>query len=60
MTYVFYIGKSLIPCIISHSLIDVFSKFNSGNELAEWINIGVVIVTFLVYCLYLSRLKKDE
>ena len=53
MTYVFYIGKSLIPCIISHSLIDVFSKFNRGNELAEWIYIGVVIVTSVVYCLYL-------
>lgn len=60
MTYVFYIGKSLIPCIISHSLIDVFSKFNRGNEMAEWIYIGVIIVTSVFYCIYLSRLKKDD
>lgn len=59
-TFVFYVGKSLIPCIISHSIIDVLSKLNNEVEIISWVYIGVVIVTSVVYCIYLSRLKKDE
>ena len=56
LTMVFYKSGSLIPCIIAHAMIDVFSLYGADNELADWIYIGVTIVTAVFYCIYLGRL----
>ena len=56
-TYVFYKGESLLPVILSHSLIDVFSVFSNRSKLADWIYIGVTIAISVIYCIYLSRLN---
>lgn len=64
-TMVYYKCGSMIPCIMAHALIDVFSLFAAENELFDRIYIGSTIVVAIVYCLYLSRLasplaKGDE
>ena len=60
LTMVFYKSGSLIPCIIVHAMIDVFSLYGSDNELADWIYIGATIVTAVFYCIYLNRLNTQE
>lgn len=57
VTMAFYKSGSLLPCILAHSLTDVFSKFAGGetSSLLNWIvHIGVVVLA-VFYCLYLAR-----
>ena len=56
-TMAFYKSGSLIPCIIAHAMVDVFSLYGADNELADWICIGVTIAVAVIYCIYLGRLK---
>ena len=60
LTMVFYKSGSLIPCIIAHAMIDVFSLYGADNELADWIYIGMTIITAVIYCIYLGRLKEEK
>ena len=59
-TMVCYKSGSLIPCIIAHSLIDVFSLFAGDNIAADRIYVGATIVVSIIYCIYLSKAEKDE
>ncbi len=59
-TMVFYKSGSLLPCIVAHGLVDVFSKFGAGAESGDWLYVGTTIAVSIVYCLYLSRLKSAE
>ena len=54
-TMVFYKSKSLIPCILTHGLVDAFSKFSANNITFEWIYMGATIVIAIVYCVYLVK-----
>ena len=54
-TMVFYISKSLIPCILAHGLVDAFSKFSANNITSEWIYMGATIVVAILYCSYLAK-----
>ncbi len=56
-TMAFYKSRSLIPCIIAHAMVDVFSLFGADSGTADWIYIGVTILVAVVYCVYLGRLK---
>lgn len=58
-TFVFYKSGSLLPCIIAHSLIDVFSKVAAANELLSWVYIGATIVVGIAYCIYLAKCKSE-
>ena len=58
-TMVFYKSKSLIPCIITHGLVDAFSKFSANNITFEWIYMGATIVVAIVYCIYLVRVTDE-
>ena len=58
-TMVFHKSGSLIPCIIAHGLIDVFSKFAAASEAADRIYVIVTIVTAVFYCIYLSKLPNQ-
>ena len=60
LTMVFYKSGSLIPCIIAHAMVDVFSLYGADNELADWICIGATILTAIIYCLYLASLKNEK
>lgn len=50
-------GGSLIPCIIAHAMIDVFSLYGADHETGDWISIGATVAVAIVYCLYLRRLE---
>ena len=58
LTMVFYKCKSLIPCIIAHAMIDVFSLFGAENRLVDQIYILATIIVGIVYCIYLSRINE--
>ena len=60
LTMVMYKGKSILPCIIAHSLIDAFSFFSTDSEVADWIYVISTIVVSGVYCIYLARVKEPE
>ena len=60
LTMVCYKGRSIIPCIIAHSMIDVLSLFGSDNEIVDWIYILTTIAVAIVYCIYLSRLHTSN
>ena len=58
-TMAFYKGGSLLPCILAHSLIDVFAVLGN-NEAPLWLDItihAVVIVMGIAYCLWLKNKK---
>ncbi len=59
-TMVFYKSGSLIPCIIAHAMIDVFSLIGADDPVTDRICIGVTIVTAVIWCIFLSRLKRAE
>ncbi len=56
-TLVFYKSGSLIPCIISHGLVDVFSKFQAGGSDSDYIYAAAAVVISAGYCGYLIRGK---
>lgn len=60
LTMAFYKSGSLIPCIITHAMIDVSSLYGADNEMTDRIYIGVTIITAVIYCIYLGRLKENN
>ena len=56
-TIAYYKSGSLLPCILAHSLIDVFSVFGSSDAslLLNVITHAVVIITAIAYCIYLVK-----
>ncbi|MCR5575530.1 MAG: CPBP family intramembrane metalloprotease [Oscillospiraceae bacterium] len=60
LTMVLYKSGSLLPCILAHAMIDVFSLFGADVPLVDAICIGATIVVGSLYCLYLSRLKTEK
>ena len=61
-TIVFYKCQSLIPCIIAHSLIDVFSEFANASHsyMTGRIYMGATILVAIVYGIYLVRLPEAK
>lgn len=57
VTMVFYKSGSLLPCILSHSLFDMFAEFASADAspLLDWIGHGVTVILTVAYCLYLIK-----
>lgn len=60
LTLVFYKSGSLLPCVLAHVMIDVFSLFGKDDPLGDWICVGATVVFGTLYCLYLRRLKTEE
>ena len=62
VTMVFYKSGSLLPCILSHSLTDVFAVFSndSASPVFNWIAHGAMIVIAVFYCLYLRKIETPE
>lgn len=57
VTMVFYKGGSLLPCILSHSLFDMFAEFAAENAspVLNWAGHGLMVVLSIFYCLYLTK-----
>ena len=51
---IFYKSKSLMPCIITHSLFNAFSVFYIESSLSIFINLFLIIFPF-VYAKYINR-----
>lgn len=53
---VFYISKSLIPCIVTHSLIDITSKFSADTSTTmDYIIAVFIIIVAGGYTIYLTK-----
>lgn len=55
-TLVVYKSGSLLPVILAHSLIDVFSRFAVDDPRLSWIYMITTIVVSVLYCAYLLKL----
>lgn len=51
----FYKSKSLIPCIITHSLVNSLSIFNIENTTSLYISSVFLIIVPLVYAFYINK-----
>ena len=60
LTMVLYRGGSLLPCIIAHAMIDVFSLYGADNPVIDLVVIGLTAAGAAVYCGYLARLHTPE
>jgi len=56
---IFYKSKSLIPCIITHSLVNSLSIFNIDNVISSYIVPVFLIILPLVYAVYINRTVKE-
>jgi len=56
---IFYKSKSLIPCIITHSLMNALSVFNIENSMSLYIVPVFLIVVPLIYATYINRTVKE-
>ena len=52
---IFHKSKSLIPCIITHSLVNAFSIFNIDNIVSLYIAPAFLIIVPIVYAVYINR-----
>ena len=53
---IFYKSKSLIPCIITHSLLNAFSIFNSNDD---YIVTVILLIISCFYSFYIIKFDKD-
>lgn len=56
---IFHKSKSLIPCIITHCLVNSLSIFNVDNTLSLYIAPVFLTIIPLVYALYINKKIKD-
>ena len=55
---IFYKSKSLVPCIITHSLINSLSIFNAGNSTSYIVPIILTLMP-LAYAIYINKTIKE-
>ena len=51
----FYKSKSIVPCIVTHSMINALSIFNIENNVSRFISPIFLIVVSLSYAIYISK-----
>ena len=59
-TMVFFKSGSLLPGILAHSLVDVFSKFGADSPASSWGYVIATIIIAVIYCLYLRKLDTPD
>ena len=52
---IFYKSKSLVPCIITHSLLNSLSIFNIENTISLYISPIFLIIVPLIYAIYINK-----
>ena len=57
---IFYKSKSLIPCIVTHSLVNSLSIFNTNNTLSLYIAPVFLIIIPLVYAIYINNRREKQ
>jgi len=56
---IFYKSKSLIPCIVTHALVNSLSIFNVENGISLYVSSIFLIVVPLVYAVYINKNIKE-
>ena len=56
---IFHKSKSLIPCIITHSLVNSLSIFNIDNAISLYIAPIFLIIVPIVYAVYINKTLKN-
>lgn len=56
---IFYKSKSLVPCIITHVLINSLSILGSENETLFYVSCVFLIVVPLIYVFYINKVTKE-
>ena len=56
---IFHKSKSLIPCIITHSLVNALSIFNVNTELSLYISSIFLIIVPFIYSVYINNNVKE-
>jgi len=57
---IFYKSKSLIPCIITHSLVNSLSIFNIENSISLYVSSVFLIIVPFVYAIYINKNIKEQ
>jgi len=57
---IFYKSKSLIPCIITHSLVNALSVFNIDNTLSMYITPIFLTIVPIIYAIYIKNNVKEK
>ena len=57
---IFYKSKSLIPCIITHCLVDSLSIFNIENTISTYIAPVILTIVPIIYSIYISKTIKNN
>ena len=56
---IFYKSKSLIPCIITHCLVNSLSIFNAENTISLYVSSVFLIIVPLLYAIYINKKIKE-
>ena len=56
---IFYKSKSLLPCIIAHSLTNALSIFNVDNNITMYLVPVFLVVTSITYAIYINKKVKE-
>ena len=56
---IFYKSKSLLPCIITHSLVNSLSIFNVENSTSLYVSSSFLIIVPLFYAIYINKIIKE-
>ena len=57
---IFYKSKSLIPCIITHCLVNSLSIFNVENTISLYVSSVFLIIVPVFYAIYINKNIKEE
>lgn len=56
---IFYKSKSLIPCIITHAIVNSLSIFNIENTVSIYVVPVFIIVVSITYAIYINKIVKN-
>lgn len=56
---IFYKSKSLLPCIVAHSLTNALSIFNVDNNITMYLVPLFLVVTSITYAMYINKKVKE-
>ena len=56
---IFYKSKSLLPCIVAHSLTNALSIFNVDNNITMYLVPVFLVVTSITYAMYINTKVKE-
>lgn len=56
---IFYKSKSLVPCIITHAIINSLAIFNTDNTMSLYLSSLILIIIPLGYAIYINKTVKE-